>query len=279
MASAVLAAEPAIGARAGAGTCEITQKELISASVAANIEFVNQTTGTVKVYWLDYSGKRVYYDSLAPGASYIQPTFRSNAWLVLNSSGSCIGYVVAPKSRYVITGSGAAVAPPVTTPACLVSPTPPGCFEVNSIFAVAAGAIKDAAASEPSTCDTLRCLINGSLIRDAKRLYQQLVTLQARLDGENAQTSLGHRALTLSASLLDSELTFAREEVTVYGAADALVGCLTNSNQVSCASGVASIAEGYAAIKRDGDAFVNAETGIVTFAHTLFGGASSTTPA
>jgi von Hippel-Lindau disease tumor suppressor protein len=115
-AAVVVTAGPAVGAvRAAAGACNITQTKSISASVKTKIEFVNKTAGTVKVYWLDYTGKRVYYWTLAPGASYAQATFDTNPWVVLTSSGGCIGYVIAPKSQYVISGTATAPPPPTTT--------------------------------------------------------------------------------------------------------------------------------------------------------------------
>jgi hypothetical protein len=91
--------------------------------VKTNIEFVNKTAGTVKVYWLDYSGKRVYYYTLAPGASYTQRTFATNPWVILNSIGACVGYVIAPHPQYVISGSASSPAPqPKTTPAAAAMP-------------------------------------------------------------------------------------------------------------------------------------------------------------
>ncbi len=107
------AAVPALAAaRASAGSCTITQAKSLSGSVKTSIQFVNKTAGTVKVYWLSYAGKRVYYWTLAPGASYVQRTFATNPWVVLTSAGACIGYVIAPRSQYVISGSASAAAPP-----------------------------------------------------------------------------------------------------------------------------------------------------------------------
>ena len=94
--SALGAVEPA------AGACDITKTHSIVGQVKTNIEFVNQTAGTVEVYSLNDSGKRVHYHTLAPGGSYTQPTVASDPWLILASGGACIGYVVAPHPQYLI---------------------------------------------------------------------------------------------------------------------------------------------------------------------------------
>ena len=119
-----MAAGSAAGAvGAAAGACTITQTHSIAGQVKTNIEFVNKTAGTVKVYWLDYSGKRVYYYTLAPGASYSQRTYATHPWVILNTAGACVGYVVAPHPQYVISGSASSPTPqPKTTPAAPAMP-------------------------------------------------------------------------------------------------------------------------------------------------------------
>ncbi len=47
----------------------------VTGDVAATIEFVNASGKTVKVYWLDYDGRRKLYQTLAAGDSYEQQTF------------------------------------------------------------------------------------------------------------------------------------------------------------------------------------------------------------
>jgi VHL beta domain len=112
-------ASPAGGAVAAArNDCAITQTRSLTGTVRTNIEFVNRTAGAIKVYWLDYTGKRVYYNTLAAGSSYVQPTWKTHPWVVLDSGGRCIGYVIAPAARYVVTGSSAGGGTATT-------PTPP----------------------------------------------------------------------------------------------------------------------------------------------------------
>lgn len=58
---------------------------------STQITFTNESTATVKVYWLNYSGVRVLYRQLLPGRSYVQGTYVTHPWVVANSTGACIG--------------------------------------------------------------------------------------------------------------------------------------------------------------------------------------------
>ena len=53
-----------------------------SPSTAARIDFVNHLNTAVDVYWIDYSGNRVFYNTLAADSSYIQGTFITHPWLI-----------------------------------------------------------------------------------------------------------------------------------------------------------------------------------------------------
>ena len=70
-----------------ANSCDITQSKSLSAAVKTEIKFVNKTSGVVKIYWLDYTGKRVYYATLPPGGSLNQATFDTHAWIALIAPG------------------------------------------------------------------------------------------------------------------------------------------------------------------------------------------------
>jgi Putative Ig domain/VHL beta domain len=64
---------------------------------SASITFSNVTSQVRQIYWLDYSGNRVLYNTLAPGASYLQQTYLTDPWVVTNSSGGCIAiYLPGP---------------------------------------------------------------------------------------------------------------------------------------------------------------------------------------
>lgn len=55
-----------------------------------SIQFINDTTSTVKVFWLDYGGQRVLYATLAAGQSYIQGSYLTHPWVITNSAGNCL---------------------------------------------------------------------------------------------------------------------------------------------------------------------------------------------
>jgi hypothetical protein len=56
----------------------------------ATITFDNQSRQDVKVYWLDFSGARVFYRDLKVGARYDQPTWVGHVWVVADTSGKCV---------------------------------------------------------------------------------------------------------------------------------------------------------------------------------------------
>jgi hypothetical protein len=92
----------AAAAAAKSSACHITQPHSL-AGPPANIRFVNHHHGAVGVYWLNYQGYLVYYETIARNHSVLQKTYRSSAWVMLNSSFSCVGYVVvAHQPKYFI---------------------------------------------------------------------------------------------------------------------------------------------------------------------------------
>ena len=69
-----------------------------------SIEFVNNSSQTVKIYWLDYFGTRTLYATLPAAASYVQQTFVTHPWLVATTNDSCLGiyFPTAAPSRVII---------------------------------------------------------------------------------------------------------------------------------------------------------------------------------
>jgi hypothetical protein len=55
------------------------------------VQFVNNSSQTIAVYWIDYNGVRVLYNQLVPGQSYVQATFVTHPWVVTSSTGDCLG--------------------------------------------------------------------------------------------------------------------------------------------------------------------------------------------
>jgi hypothetical protein len=87
--------------------CTIAQASSIIGAVATSITFVNATSGSVDVYWLDYQGGRVYYYTLAPGQSYVQSTWVTHPWVAIDrASGVCVGFTIAVASAFTYTIDG-----------------------------------------------------------------------------------------------------------------------------------------------------------------------------
>jgi Tol biopolymer transport system component len=63
--------------------CVITQDHSISGDTPSTIDFNNVSGRTVDVYWLDYDGNRVHYNTLANGQGYTQETWITHPWVIV----------------------------------------------------------------------------------------------------------------------------------------------------------------------------------------------------
>ena len=52
---------------------------------------VNRSDQLLKLYWLNFSGARQLYRTVAPGDRVTQPTFTGHNWVVTTGDGICIG--------------------------------------------------------------------------------------------------------------------------------------------------------------------------------------------
>jgi hypothetical protein len=50
--------------------------------ISTNIRFINQKTFRVKVYWIDFTGKRQHYFDLEPNEVRDQQTYVTHPWLI-----------------------------------------------------------------------------------------------------------------------------------------------------------------------------------------------------
>jgi Concanavalin A-like lectin/glucanases superfamily/VHL beta domain len=91
----------------------------IEGTVTTYVQFENQTAGNVYVYWINYAGQRVSYNTLGPGQTYVQQTFLTHPWVVTDGANNCLGIWLPTESpgTAVITGT---VAAPLTPPSGLV---------------------------------------------------------------------------------------------------------------------------------------------------------------
>ncbi|WP_254606453.1 PEPxxWA-CTERM sorting domain-containing protein [Sphingomonas bacterium] len=72
-----------------------------SGTTPASINFVNHLSTAVDVYWINYSGNRVFYTTLAAMSDYVQPTFITHPWIIA-AFGS--GDTLAQGTGTLITG-------------------------------------------------------------------------------------------------------------------------------------------------------------------------------
>ena len=56
----------------------------------AAITFDNQTAGDVKIYWIDFDGKRKFYETLKAHTAYNQATWIGHVWVVADQADQCI---------------------------------------------------------------------------------------------------------------------------------------------------------------------------------------------
>jgi hypothetical protein len=85
--------------------CADESKLRSNASQSMNIDFINQSGGALKIFWLDYSGQRVSYNNnLANTQTHAQGTFLTHPWVVTDSSGVCKGiYRAITRTNKMIT--------------------------------------------------------------------------------------------------------------------------------------------------------------------------------
>jgi hypothetical protein len=64
-----------------------------SDQISTNVQFINRSSFTVKVYWIDYDGRLQHYFDLEPNEIREQQTYVSHPWLVTEDTGGqpCIG--------------------------------------------------------------------------------------------------------------------------------------------------------------------------------------------
>ncbi len=65
---------------------------------STTVTFINRTSGTVELFWLDTEGKRQSYGRLRPGGEYEQHTYAGHVWLVVDNAGKPLGLKVATEN-------------------------------------------------------------------------------------------------------------------------------------------------------------------------------------
>lgn len=70
----------------------------LHSEVQTSMTFCNRTAGTVRIYWLDFSGRPVLYFILDPGNQVQQATYVSHPWMAADSEGAPLA-VFYPSER------------------------------------------------------------------------------------------------------------------------------------------------------------------------------------
>ena len=74
-----------------------------NSTTPTEMEFINNSAQAISTYWLDYDGRRVFYNFLNPGQSYVQQTYLTHPWIVTNSNHQCLGVYLPKVQRSKVT--------------------------------------------------------------------------------------------------------------------------------------------------------------------------------
>lgn len=71
----------------------------------AQVTFVNRSTQTIRIYWLNYVGSRVLYKTLDPGGQFLVFTYLHHPWLITDDDDNAwtIYFAEAQPRRIEIT--------------------------------------------------------------------------------------------------------------------------------------------------------------------------------
>ena len=67
---------------------------------ATTVTFRNNSSRTVRTYWLDYQGKRVAYERIRPGGEHKQDTYVTHPWVITaDGSNDCVAIFIPESSN------------------------------------------------------------------------------------------------------------------------------------------------------------------------------------
>jgi von Hippel-Lindau disease tumor supressor len=70
----------------------------INSDVETKITFANKSGKTIKVFWLDFDGKRKFYQTLEDDESYDQDTYLTHPWVITDEDDNA-WYVYYPDAQ------------------------------------------------------------------------------------------------------------------------------------------------------------------------------------
>ncbi|GEM_PF-3401778 len=123
-----------------------SQFKSLSGTTRAVLQITNNTDETVKSYWLDYTGKRVFYENVAPHTSYLQATWLTHPWVITSAAGACYRFVVMNSQQQFVSvdptlGPGETLEPLATSQSSEIAPAPTVTAPTETVAAAtAAGA-------------------------------------------------------------------------------------------------------------------------------------------
>jgi hypothetical protein len=137
-----------------------SQFKSLSGTTRAVLQITNNTDETVKSYWLDYTGKRVFYENVAPHTSYLQATWLTHPWVITSAAGACYRFVVMNSQQQFVSvdptlGPGETFAPLATAQSTEIASPPtvtaPPATAAPATAAPATAATTSGAAVTPTT--------------------------------------------------------------------------------------------------------------------------------
>ena len=78
--------------RANSPCSEERNTHSIEARQPAMISFRNESPMPVRIFWIDYAGRRVLYKEIASGQRHNQSTFLTHPWVVTDVGSNCLGF-------------------------------------------------------------------------------------------------------------------------------------------------------------------------------------------
>ena len=131
----------------------------IEYTTATTLEFVNKSSTTKSVYWLNYTGQRVLYGTLPPGWRQANYTYVTHPWVVTDEAGTCVA-IFMPAAGPATATIEDANATPALTAAVAASLAQ----ETNRAFDAALRAALGIASLEPARRETFFASLLGALL-------------------------------------------------------------------------------------------------------------------
>jgi hypothetical protein len=106
-------------------SCETEDAQRSQEGVAqAELTVINLTDATFDLFWLDYDGERVFYQTIGPSSTQPQPTWVTHPWILADADGTCYLLVEVTAVEQTMT-IGTTTGEPLETPADTPPPRPP----------------------------------------------------------------------------------------------------------------------------------------------------------